>query len=154
MKLKYLILDVDGVLNTGQFHYTEDGKTVKVFGAHDSDGLKMIKHWIEIRFISADWRGFGISKRRIYDDMGYDIVLVPQEEREEYIRKLGFDQTVYMADGYWDAPIMRQCAYSIAPASARIEARDAASHVTPSRAAEGAVLDACLWLKDILKINA
>lgn len=152
--IKNFVLDVDGVMTTGQFLYTADGKFAKVFGPHDSDGLKLIKNMINIYFITADWRGFNISQKRIYDDMGYNVTIVYEENRDEYIQKLGYDQTIFMGDGIYDAPVMKKCAYSIAPASARIEAREAATYVTPSRAAEGAVLDACLWLKDILKINA
>ena len=33
------ILDVDGVMTTGQFLYTADGKVMKVFGPDDNDKL-------------------------------------------------------------------------------------------------------------------
>ena len=33
-----LIIDIDGVMTTGQFLYSEKGKAFKVFGPHDSDG--------------------------------------------------------------------------------------------------------------------
>jgi len=38
---KVFILDVDGVLTTGQFFYTSEGKTMKVFGPDDNDGLSL-----------------------------------------------------------------------------------------------------------------
>ena len=37
MKLKVFILDVDGVMTTGQFFYSKDGKQMKVFGPDDND---------------------------------------------------------------------------------------------------------------------
>ena len=37
------MLDVDGVMTTGQFIYSDKGKQYKIFGPHDSDGLKLIK---------------------------------------------------------------------------------------------------------------
>ena len=51
IKPKYFILDVDGVMTTGQFFYSKDGKIYKVFGPHDSDGLKILwrDKWIHIR---------------------------------------------------------------------------------------------------------
>ena len=55
---KNFILDVDGVLTTGQMIYSEEGKKYKIFGPHDNDGLKMIKDLINIHFISADIKGF------------------------------------------------------------------------------------------------
>ena len=56
MKLN-LIIDVDGVMTTGQFLYSSKGKEYKIFGPHDTDGLKIIKDKINIVFISADKRG-------------------------------------------------------------------------------------------------
>lgn len=62
MKLNF-VLDVDGVMTTGQFLYSSDGKSHKVFGPHDADGLKLIKDKVNISFITADKRGFAISKK-------------------------------------------------------------------------------------------
>ena len=60
-----LLIDVDGVMTTGQFLYSKDNKEYKVFGPHDNDGLKLIKDKIKIRFITADKRGYEITKKRI-----------------------------------------------------------------------------------------
>ena len=144
MKNLNFILDVDGVLTTGQFLYSSDGKAYKIFGPHDADGLKMIKDRINISFISADYRGFDISKKRAAD-MGYPIKLVVEQERYAYIKKTyGFENLIFMGDGIYDVAILRECKFGIAPANARKEARKAAHFVTESRSGEGAVLDACL----------
>ena len=62
LKPKNFILDVDGVLTTGQFLYDENGKKFKIFGPDDSDALNILKKYINIVFVSADKRGFKISK--------------------------------------------------------------------------------------------
>ena len=64
--MKNFILDVDGVMTTGQFLYDNNGKSHKIFGPDDSDGLEMIKEHINIRFLSADKRGFEISEKNYY----------------------------------------------------------------------------------------
>ncbi len=144
MKKLYFILDVDGVMTTGQFFYSPKGKAFKVFGPHDADGLKLIKDKVEIRFITSDKRGFPISKKRI-DDMGYPIELVTEGDRHKYIKeKFGFENTIFMGDGIFDAPVIRDCMFGIAPANARIEAKRWAKYVTPSKSGEGAVCDACI----------
>mgnify|MGYP000138419207 CR=1 FL=1 len=148
------VLDVDGVMTTGQFLYSEKGKAYKIFGPHDADGLKLIKDYLNIFFITADKRGFPISKKRI-EDMGFSIELVSERERYNYFKKkFGFKNTIFMGDGIFDAQIMKECKFSIAPKNARVEARQAANFVTPSNSAEGAVCDACLEIKKRFIDNA
>ena len=129
------ILDVDGVMSTGQFLYSECGKTHKVFEPHDSDGLKLLKSKLDILFITADGRGFNITKKRIVDDMGYRLRLVPEEERDAFFeQEIGYGEAIFMGDGIFDAPILKKCLCGIAPQNARPEAKKAApitSHLLP-----------------------
>ena len=87
MNPKVFILDVDGVMTTGHFLYSQDGKEYKVFGSHDNDGLKLLNDKVNLQFITADKRGFPITKKRIVDDMGFELDLVSEHDRFEYIRK-------------------------------------------------------------------
>ena len=146
--IKNFVLDVDGVLTDGKFLYSAEGKVYKTFGAHDADGLKLLKSLVDIKFISADKRGFDISRRRI-EDMGYELTLVSEQSRYDYIRdSYGFEQTIYMGDGIHDAPIIAAVAFGVAPRSGRKEAKQAADFVTESNAGEGAVCDACIEIKN------
>ena len=45
--LKVFILDVDGVMTSGQFIYGSSGKCFKIFGPDDSDGLSILKSKLE-----------------------------------------------------------------------------------------------------------
>ena len=63
-KPRVFIIDVDGVMTTGHLLYTENGKTMKVFGPDDHDGLSLLKNYLEIRFVTGDKTGFKISKKR------------------------------------------------------------------------------------------
>lgn len=148
-KIKNLILDVDGVLTTGQFLYTKDGKLAKTFGPHDNDGIKLLSKLINIQAISADKRGFGITKKRVAEDMGLKLDLVSETDRLSWLKK-NFDlsRTIYMGDGMHDALIFDYVVYSIAPANAFYLARDKAKFVTSHRAGEGAVAEACLHIID------
>src|SRR3990167_1329133 len=96
------ILDVDGVLTTGHFLYSIEGKAFKIFGPHDADGLNWFKE------------------------------------------KYGFENTIFMGDGIFDAEILKLCKLGIAPINARKEAKAAAHFITESRSGDGAVCDACL----------
>ena len=145
MKKIIFLLDVDGVMTTGQFLYSQEGKEYKVFGPHDNDGLKLLKNKVTIKFITADKRGFSITKKRIVDDMGFKLELVSEQDRFKYIEnEYGLASIIYMGDGYHDAKILEDSMFGIAPNNARKEAKDSADYVTESNAGDGAVLDACL----------
>jgi 3-deoxy-D-manno-octulosonate 8-phosphate phosphatase (KDO 8-P phosphatase) len=155
MNINKLVLDVDGVLNTGHILYSSAGKMYKVFGPHDKDGFKIIKKYLsDITFITADVTGWNITYARIVKDWGYredQLQLVTEEDRMSWFeRNCDFATTAFIGDGYNDAPILRRVAVGIAPASARIEAKQAAKWVTSSPAGSGAVLDACLYLERVI----
>ena len=84
VKVIKFILDVDGVLSTGQYLYSNDGKIYKIFGPHDHDGLKMISDKIDTSFITADKRGYTISEKRVHD-MGFDLQLVSEKDRYNFL---------------------------------------------------------------------
>lgn len=145
----HFILDVDGVLTTGRFFYSVDGKVLKEFGPHDSDGLKLIDQVLDVSFITADERGFEITQKRVLSDMGYPLRLVKEEDRFAFFSaNYNFETTIYMADGYHDAQILEAVSVGITPNNGRIEAKLAADFVTPTNSGEGAVLDACLYIKE------
>ena len=144
---KTLVLDVDGVLTTGQFVYTVDGKFSKTFGPHDSDGLKLLKGTLDIRAISADHRGFAISKKRVTEDMKIPLDLVSEEERLQWFKDtVDLATTIYIADGMHDAKIFEHVGYAIAPGNAFFTAKEKAHFVTTAKSGEGAVAEACLHI--------
>ena len=148
------ILDVDGVMTTGVFLYSEEGKIYKIFGPHDNDGLKLLRNKIKIKFITADKRGFSITKKRINEDMGFELDLVSEKERLDYLKEnYSFSNLIYMGDGYHDASILSESMYGIAPKNARKEAKAAANFITESNSGEGAVLDACLQIIKVFKVE-
>ena len=147
------LLDVDGVLTPGNFFYSIDGKVMKEFGPHDSFMLKIIDPFFKIKFISADKRGFEISKRRI-TDMGYEIDFVPESERYEYVkRNFDFNKLIFMADGDADVKVIKEAYLSIAPFNARNEAKKSADYITKASGGEGSVAEACDWLINKLEIE-
>ncbi len=148
-KIKNLILDVDGVFTTGQFLYTDQGKFAKVFGPHDNDGVKLISKLMDVHVITADKRGWEITKKRIVDDMGLRLELVSEEDRLSYLQKnFNLEESIFMGDSMHDAEIFEHVGYSIAPANAFYLAIEKADFVTQHRSGEGAVGEACLHIID------
>ncbi|MEN9864578.1 MAG: hypothetical protein RL748_168 [Pseudomonadota bacterium] len=139
------ILDVDGVMTTGQFLYSAEGKAMKVFSADDNDGLSLLKPFIEVRFVTGDKKGWPISAKRIVDDMGFQLDLVSTIRRIDWIReRYDPQQVIYMGDGIFDHYVMRQVAYAIAPFNADKNARQHAHYVTERNGGDRAVAEACL----------
>ena len=142
-----IILDVDGIMTTGQFLYDDKGKKYKVFGPDDADALKILKRFMKIFFVSADSRGFAISKKRISNDMGYKLFKVSSEKRLGWIKKnFKLDETIYMGDGIYDHLIMKKVFYSISTSNSSENAKKFSSFVTKRTGGDRAVAEACLHI--------
>ncbi len=146
-KPKTFLLDVDGVLNDGSFIYTSKGKFGKFFGPDDNDSLKILSKFINIRFITSDYRGFSITKKRVFADMKFKIDLVKNKERINWIKK-NFDlsKTIFMADGIFDWIIMRECMHSISCKDSNLLSKKYSNFTTRSFSGKRAVSEACVYI--------
>lgn len=149
-KINTFIFDVDGVFTDGNFIYTADGKFAKIFGPHDADGIKLLRQYgINIQAISADKRGFSITKKRIEEDMGVPLELVSEWERLQWLQsRFKLKECVYMGDGFHDMKIFENVGYSIAPINAFYLTKEKADYVTKTPAGAGAVLE---WVLHVLE---
>tara|TARA_B100000886_G_C20091096_1_gene353895 strand:- start:46 stop:528 length:483 start_codon:yes stop_codon:yes gene_type:complete len=144
---KLFVVDVDGVMTTGQFLYDEKGKKFKIFGPDDADALKLLNKFIKIVFVSADKRGFKISKKRISDDMGYKLFSVSSENRLNWINKnFNINETIYMGDGIYDHLVMKKVFYSICTSNSATSARKYSRFITKRTGGDRAVSEACLHI--------
>ncbi len=144
-KPKHFVLDVDGVMTTGHFFYTADGKAGKVFGPDDHDALLLLKPYLEVRFVTGDRKGFEITKRRIVDDMKHPLDLVSTIQRGRWLREsLNPTEAIYMGDGIFDSYVFPHVGYAIAPANAAPHTKARAHFVTEASGGDRAVAEACL----------
>ena len=147
MTYKVFILDTDGVITTGQFFYTAEGKAMKVFGPDDNDALSLLKPYLETRFVTGDKKGYPISKKRISDDMKFQLDLVSTIHRVEWIKeRYNLAEVIYMGDGIFDHYVMQRVGYSIAPANADKLTASQANYVTKRSGGDRAVAEACLHI--------
>lgn len=143
--MKYLITDVDGVLTDGGFYYSDEGKILKKFGPHDSDGFKMFrKAGITPIAITADKRGYPITKRRM-DDMQVVSYIVPAASRFDWIKdRYNFSEVIYIGDGYFDIPSLKEASFSVCPANAPDIVKQHANYVTKTTGGNGVILEVAL----------
>ena len=147
MTYKVFILDTDGVITTGQFIYTVEGKAMKVFGPDDNDALALLSPYLETRFVTGDEKGYPISKKRISDDMKFQLDLVSTIHRVEWIeQRYDLAEVIYMGDGIFDHYVMQKVGYSIAPANADKLTASQANYVTKRSGGDRAVAEACLHI--------
>jgi len=143
------VLDVDGVMTDGKSVYTEAGKVMKVFGPDDHDSLNLLRDTLEIRFVSADRRGFPISRARIERDMGFPIDLVSSADRLAWItERWPGERVIYMGDGPFDRFVFEGVGYGISVADADADTLAAADYVTSRRGGDRAVSEASKHVLD------
>jgi len=147
IKPKIFLLDVDGVMTSGQFFYSNQGKVMKAFGPDDHDALSLLKPFLEIRFLTGDKKGFKITKKRIVNDMKFPLSLVSTIKRLDWIQdNYSTNEVIYMGDGIFDQYVFKKIGYSIAPSNADPLAKKYADYVTKRSGGDRAVAEACLHI--------
>lgn len=120
---------------------------MKIFGPDDNDGLSLLKQHIEIRFITGDKKGFPISRKRIVDDMNFQLDIVSTIRRVDWIKeRYPLENVIYMGDGIFDHYVMRKVGYAIAPANADKYCKQHAHYITERTGGDRAVAEACLHI--------
>lgn len=142
-KLRFLILDVDGVMTDGSITYTSSGEEMKTFNVKDGSGLK---YWNRAGYAAGiiTGRSSAIVERRASE---LDICHVAMGVKakfpvfEQMIAAAGVspEETVMIGDDLMDLPIIRRVGLGVAVADAVEEVRDAADMVTKSRGGRGAI---------------
>ena len=136
-----IIFDVDGVLTDGTFFYSLDGKILKRFGSHDAPAIKKCRPFFNLQLISADKKGFEISKLRA-DHLGIPITLVPEDLRSDWIaNNFKQEETALVVDSFTDIPSLINVARSFAPRNAHPELLKRVSDVLIAAGGGGAVAE-------------
>jgi YrbI family 3-deoxy-D-manno-octulosonate 8-phosphate phosphatase len=128
-RIKFLVLDVDGVLTDGGIYYTTSGEQFKKFNVKDGMAIKeAVKVGLRVAFLSA-----GSSAKIVHDrakTLDVNLVYVGQELKlnilNTWCRELGFDlsEVAYIGDDINDLPVIEAVGYSACPADAVRAVRD------------------------------
>ena len=136
-----VIIDVDGVLTDGTFFYSIDGKVLKRFGSHDAQAIKVCKSYFNLQLISADKKGFEISKLRA-EHLGLPITLVPEEFRSNWIADNFIrEESALVVDSFTDIPSLINVSRSFAPKNAHPELLRRVSVILNASGGGGAVAE-------------
>jgi len=146
-KPEVVLIDVDGVLTTGNFFYTAEGKSMKEFSVDDHDALLLLQPWIDVRFVTGDRKGYPITHRRVVRDMKFPLEIVSTLKRIDWIQK-SWDpkKVIYVGDGIFDSWVFEKVGYSICTSDGSDTARKAADYVTKNPGGRRAVAEVCLHI--------
>jgi len=160
--IQLLLMDVDGVLTTGEVIYTGDDMESKSFSTRDGFGLRLLKSAGVKLGIVTGRRSAALDRRmrEIGVDICFDGVIRKGELLDEILARTGCspEAVAFIGDDLPDISLMNRVGVAIAVADAEPAVISRAAMVTRRPGGRGAVREVCdaileakgLWT-DILK---
>jgi len=143
-KVRFVILDIHGVLTDSVLYYLDDGKKSECFSLHDRLGcMALMEGGIGVSFLT--------SKITRTDEQVAKVYNVPLDKLwgtsakmgklDEFEKESGLkdEDICYVGDEMIDLGIMKRVGFSVAPLDASIEARSVAHYITKAAGGRGVV---------------
>lgn len=142
-QISLLLLDVDGVLTTGQVIYNDAGQETKVFDVRDGLGIRMLKEaGIEVGIVTGR-RSMALVHRcrNLNINLLKDGIHDKASALEEILQKTGIpaSATAFVGDDLPDLPILKKVGVPIAVNDAHELVKQTAVVVTRAKGGCGAV---------------
>lgn len=147
--IKALVFDVDGIFTNGTLISTDQGEFLRIFDTRDGFGVRMASMKGLMLGIITGGDTPGVFKRlRVLGIPEDDIYLHSRckiKALNDYCQRHSItpDQVLYAGDDLPDVPVLEAVGYSIAPADAVQEAKDAADQVSELYGGRGFVRSIC-----------
>lgn len=147
LKVKLLVLDVDGILTDGRIIYDSRGHQLKFFDVQDGFGIHLLRlAGVESAIITAK-RSNVVTKRakdfrvkHIYMDCLNKVKPLDELSRK---LKLDHDEICFVGDDLIDIPAMKKVGFAVSVPNAVDEAKEAAHYITRREGGRGAVREVC-----------
>lgn len=144
MKIKILVMDVDGTLTDGHIYVGAEGEMMKAFHVQDGYGIAHLLPEMGIIPVIITGRSSRIVEKRagelkiIHLHQGVSDKL---SKLKEVASQLGVmpDEIAYIGDDVNDLDCIRYCGYTACPADAVSEVLDAVDYVCKREGGRGAV---------------
>lgn len=145
--IRLLLLDVDGVLTSGNLFYTNSGDEIKSFNTQDGFGLRILQDaGIEVGIITA--RKSEIVERRarelrfahIYQGAPKKLAAFQQICKNTGLKPF---EIAYMGDDWLDLVLLNRVGLALSPANGVNEVKEAAHYVCSKTGGLGAVREVC-----------
>ena len=144
VKIKFLVLDVDGVLTDGGMYYSESGDEFKKFNTKDGLGIKrVVAAGIPVGFISSGKNKIIINNRAAL--LGVEYVYAGFDEKLPILNSwreklsLTWKDIAYIGDDMNDSGIMKKVGVPACPADAVQEIKKISKVILKKKGGEGCV---------------
>jgi 3-deoxy-D-manno-octulosonate 8-phosphate phosphatase (KDO 8-P phosphatase) len=142
-QIKLVLLDVDGVLTSGDIIYNDIGEQTKIFNVKDGVGIRLLKEaGIKVGIITGR-KGQALRHRceNLGIDLIFDGIMRKDQALEAVAARTGIteEDMAYVGDDLPDLPAMKRVGLSVAVADAHEILRRQAHITTLARGGKGAV---------------
>jgi 3-deoxy-D-manno-octulosonate 8-phosphate phosphatase (KDO 8-P phosphatase) len=143
-KVKFVILDIHGIMTDNTLYYTQEGMKSEAFSLHDKLGIKaLMDEGIGVSFLTSKvsradeqmGKIYGLPAENLWGSSA-KIARVEEFQKESGIKD---EEMCYVGDEMIDLGVMKKSGFSVAPADASQEARDVADYVTMVGGGKGVV---------------
>lgn len=151
-RVKFLLLDVDGVMTDGTIYLDADGRETKAFNIYDGTGIHLIrKAGVQVGIITGrqstivEYRARELEISEVHQK-----ILDKLKVYDALLRKYGLQDSemAYMGDDVIDLPVLERVGLSVAVPNAHPDVKNRVDWVTQKAGGYGAVRE----LTDLLLI--
>ncbi|NDY41935.1 3-deoxy-D-manno-octulosonate 8-phosphate phosphatase [Dissulfurirhabdus thermomarina] len=152
--VRWVLLDVDGVVTDGGLAYDPEGREYKRFSARDGLGLRLLaRGGIRAAFLTGRATPSGVLARALEleaPEIHADAkAKLPAYEAFKARHGLSDPEVLYMGDDYVDLPVLRRAGFPVTVPGAPAAVRRACALVTRAPGGHGAVREAAERLLDL-----
>lgn len=143
MHIKWILMDVDGVLSDGRISYSSSGDEIKSFHAHDGQGI-VLAHQAGLFTGIITGRHSPMVQRRAHE-LGIDFFMEGVNQKlpvyQSFLSQYGLktEEVCYIGDDLPDLGLLKHVGFSVAVADARDEVKAICDYVTIANGGTGAV---------------
>ena len=142
-KIRFLALDVDGVMTDGGLYYSESGLAMKRFDVHDGIGIRI---WKSCGFEVAVLSGMDVPcVRTRLDILNITLYAGGHDNKVSYLEKfrkdlsLEWNEIAYLGDDWVDMAPMLKVGLPVAVSNATPDTKDVALAITRRKGGHGAI---------------
>jgi 3-deoxy-D-manno-octulosonate 8-phosphate phosphatase (KDO 8-P phosphatase) len=145
--IQMVLLDVDGVLTSGEIIYSDSGEQIKIFNVKDGLGIRLLKKaGIQVGIITGR-RGKALQHR--CDNLGIDLIFDGIRDKEKTLDDISaktgvpYASMAFIGDDLPDVPVMKKVGLAVAVGDASETVRQHAHMITRAHGGKGAVREVC-----------